>query len=65
MDFKPGKYKTMFGLTAVVAQLRCYGTNDWILRGAISLGGVLVIHHWNLRGKSVYGETKYDLVRAS
>jgi len=63
---KPGVYKTQLGLKAVVAKIVNYSTEGvppmWLLRGAVEIQGVLYMANWNLHGKSMSGDTKFDLV---
>lgn len=60
--FPKGMHKTMIGFRAIVAQLRSINKR-WILIGAILNQGVLYLHTWNAAGKSLSGQTMFDLTR--
>ncbi len=62
-QFTTGNYKTAIGFNATVARLEQLSVNDWVLRGAISMGGALYLHVWRLNGKSLL-DTKFDLMRS-
>lgn len=65
MQFTPGRYKTMLGYTAAVIRLRQIGSTEWYLKGVVKIGNIDFLHTWNIRGKSLSGETKYDLMRVT
>ena len=54
MSLKKGKYKTVSGLTAIVAQLRSTKCTNWLLQGAIRVDdtNVYALHQWTSEGKS-------------
>ena len=67
-QFGRGTYTTRGGRHAVVAQVRELREEGklprWVLRGAIELDGILVPTAWDIQGKSLSGEAKYDLMKA-
>jgi len=56
-----GRYQTIGGIIAVLAQLRSAGANQWIFIGALEFDNVMIPHQWALDGKSLSGDAKYNL----
>jgi hypothetical protein len=58
-----GKYETRKGFVAIVARMTSRGTSEWIVRGAVKINNVLVLHNWTQSGVSTSGESDWDLIR--
>lgn len=56
-----GRYHTIGGIIAVLAQLRAAGADRWVFIGALEFDNVMIPHQWALDGKSLSGDAKYNL----
>lgn len=52
MFYQKGTYKLVNGMTAIVAQIRCYGSDKWILKGAIVDENIYFCMTWNIKGQT-------------
>ena len=58
--FKNGWFRTQLGFSARVLKVETI-KGRWLLRGFIKFDGVFYLHLWSIEGKSMSGDTKYDL----